>query len=178
MRPKQAQGRTWLLGAYVPSAGWTEKWPKKQTTDLTAEQRPLALSLPAQNQPRQLFAYAGKMQENWHDKSPLKKCGCQQKCPLKKCGRPQKYHAPLESTGWGCRLPNVFLFLSCFSAARKVVRANYLHLCFRCDILYMCSKAHLHMRGEQLIADISRVCSEAETLLESFARSWDIETYV
>ena len=47
MRPKQAQGRAWLPGTYVPSAEWTEKWTKKQTADLTAEQRHLALRLPA-----------------------------------------------------------------------------------------------------------------------------------
>lgn len=96
------------------------------------------------------------MQENWHDKSPLKKCGCQQKCPLKKCGCPQKYHAPLESLeslesrnsrthrarrpDIGIRAFSVFYLI--FSAARKVVLTNRLHLCLRSSILYMCLKAH------------------------------------
>ena len=64
---------------------------------------------------RQLFVQMpSRSKQNWHDKSPLKKCGCQQKCPLKKCGCPQKYYVSLESPGRGCRHPGVFRSLSCF----------------------------------------------------------------
>ena len=67
-----------------------KKWPKKQTADLTAEQRQLALRLPAKTS-RSIYLHTSeKRRQNWHDKSSLKKCGCQQKSPLKKCGCPQK----------------------------------------------------------------------------------------
>ena len=132
-----------------------KKWPKKQTADLTAEQRQLALRLPAKTS-RSIYLHTPeKRRQNWHDKSPWKKCGCQQKSPLKKCGCPQKYRAPLErldslesrnSRTHRARRPDIGIrafsaFCLIFSAARKVVRANYLHFCFMCGILYMCLKA-------------------------------------
>ena len=124
IRPKQGQHIVWLKREYASSAWWSEKWTKKQTADLTAEQRHLALRLPAktsrsnwshtQNLDFACLYIPGRSKQNWHDKCPFKKCGCQQKCPLKKCGYPQKYHVPLENPGHGCRLQSGSRFLPYF----------------------------------------------------------------
>ena len=54
---------------------------------------------------------------------------------MKKCGCPQKYQAPLESAGRGCRHLNVFHSLSCFF--RHAESSTYEPLAFMSQVWYI-----------------------------------------